>query len=486
MSAKDTEQTGTVLVVDDDAAIRALFRRSLSNAGYTVLLAEDYRQAYRHFDDLSAIDAVLLDVILPELTGLDILKRLNELPDHPPAVMVTASGVVQDAVTALKLGAFDYLTKPDDTNNLPKFLGVVANAVNYARAQREIDRLSRELADKWDQRNIIGKSAAMRRVFTLIGQVSQSDVSVLIQGDSGTGKELVARAIHVGSPRHKGPFIPVNCAAIPETLIESELFGHEKGAFTGAVAQQKGKFEAARGGSIFLDEIGDMSQGAQSRLLRVLENRSFERVGGTESIDANVRVIAATNKDLRREVENGNFRLDLYYRLSVFPIDLPTLSERIDDIPFLAAHFLHQYAAEANKTITGFDPQVMNAFTRHTWPGNVRELQNVINRAVIVAGSDRITLADLPPELTELGIAQIHLGRNAVLIEDPETNEIRPLVDVEREVIKRAIEVTNGNFTGAAQKLGIGRATLYRKVKEYGLDNGRLSPNDDTDDTDEP
>jgi DNA-binding NtrC family response regulator len=296
---------------------------------------------------------------------------------------------------------------------------------------------------------------------------------VLVQGESGTGKELVARAIHYNSGRANGPFIPVNCAAIPEQLIESELFGHEKGSFTGAVSQKKGKFELAKGGTIFLDEIGDMIPSAQTRLLRVLEERTFERVGGSEQLEANVRVIAATNKDLEEEVERSKFRLDLYYRLSVFPLSLPPLREHLDDIPLLAAHFLHRYAKETGKELRGFDPEAMNALMRHQWPGNVRELQNVIHRAVIVAQGPTVKLVDLPADLDTLGTTQNVHSRSAVLVEDPVTSDIRTLSSVERDVIDRALEITGGNVTEAAQKLGIGRATLYRKVKEYGLDAER-------------
>ncbi len=469
-SANMTERSGgTILVVDDDRSIRSLFKHNLAAAGFDVLEADDYRACYRHIDGDHQIDAVLLDVMLPELSGIDILKHIVELPRPIPTVMVTASGVVQDAVTALKLGAFDYLTKPDDTNNKPKLIGVMTNAISFGRAQREIDRLNHELAGKYSYDNIIGDSPAMQRVYTMINQVAESDATVLIQGESGTGKELIARAIHYNSPRRKGPFVPVNCAAIPETLIESELFGHEKGAFTGATATKPGKFEIARSGTIFLDEIGDMNPGAQTRLLRVLQEKTFERVGGADALKADVRVIVATNKDLEKETADSNFRIDLYYRISVFPIDLPPLRDRPDDIALLAAHFLHRYADEANREINGFEPAVMNALSKHVWQGNVRELENVIQRAVLVAGDDVIRLSDLPAHLSQLGRAQIHLGRNAVLIEDPDTNDIRPLNDVEREVIRRAIEVTAGNYTEAAQKLGIGRATLYRKVKDYDL-----------------
>ncbi len=468
-SDKNAGPGGKILVVDDDQNIRTLLRHNLQKSGFGVLEAEGYRECFRILDEERGLDAVLLDVMLPELSGLDILKRIREMPQPLPVVMVTASGVVQDAVTALKLGAFDYLVKPDDTNNIPKFIGVMGNAVSYARAQREIDRLSGELAERYRYENIIGDSPRMRQVYTMMRQVAETDASVLIQGESGTGKELIARAIHYNSPRAKAPFVPVNCAAIPETLIESELFGHEKGSFTGAVVQKKGKFELARGGTIFLDEIGEMAPGLQTRLLRVLQDGIFERVGGTEPIEVDVRVIVATNKDLQHEVEEGTFRLDLYYRISVFPIRLPPLREKPEDTPLLAAHFLHQFAEQAKKRITGFEPAVMNAFMQHTWPGNVRELENVIHRAVISADEETIRLAHLPQDLATLGMAQIHLGRNAVLIEDPDTKDIRPLSEVERDVIKRALEVTSGNFAKAAQKLQIGRATLYRKVKEYNL-----------------
>ena len=478
MCASSSRQTGgTILVVDDERDTRTYFHAALSKGGFDVIEAESHRECFRLLGEGQAnISAVLLDVMLPELSGLDILKHICELPSPPPTVLVTGYSSVQDAVAALKLGAFDYLVKPDDTSrNVDKFIGVMKNAVAFGRANREIERLNGELAEHYRYENIIGDSPRMQRVYTLMRQVSQSDISVLIQGESGTGKELIAKAIHYNSARSKAPFVPVNCGAIPDTLIESELFGHERGAFTGAISQKKGKFELARDGTIFLDEIGDMSPEAQTRLLRVLQERTFERVGGTESIEANVRVIAASNKDLQHEVEKGTVRLDLYYRISVFPVHLPALRERAEDIPLLAAHFLHLYAKEVRKRVTGFEPSAITALGQHSWPGNVRELQNVIHRAVIVAGGPTIRLADLPPELARLGMSQIHLGHNAVLIEDPATNDIRPLSDVERDVIKRALEVTGGNFTEAARKLGIGRATLYRKVKEYELEASRRS-----------
>ena len=469
--AEASDSLGTILVVDDDPSMLDLLAANLRKAGYDVLTALDHRECFDALRAYHTLDAVLLDVMLPEISGIDILKHVVKLPDPPPVVMVTASHAVENAVTALKLGAFDYLQKPHDITNVTKFIGVMRNAVDSGRSRREVARLRRELAAGNGLGNIIGESTAMRSVFAQMRQVSQSDVTVLILGASGTGKELVAKAVHYGSPRKEGPFIPVNCAAIPETLIESELFGHEKGSFTGATARKPGKFEMAKGGTIFLDEIGDMDHSSQAKLLRVLQDGSYERVGGTQPLAADVRVIAATNKNLRQLVAGGNFREDLYYRLDVFPIRLPSLAERMDDVPILAAHFLHRFARELEKELSGFHPSVMNTFTQHTWPGNVRELENVVHRAAIAArNGSAIQLADLPPELADLGASQIHVGKKFVPVEDPVSNTIRPLKEVERDVIRRALEMTSGNLARAAQGLKIGRATLYRKVKEYDLD----------------
>lgn len=461
---------GTVLIVDDDPAIRKLLAVALERAGFQVRQAEGYRQCYGEMSDTASVDAVLLDIMLPEVNGLEILRHCSGLDSPPAIVMMTASTDVSDAVSALKLGAFDYLIKPDDTSNLPKLTGVLRNAVSFTRSKREIVRLKRELVARGRPAEIVGTSAPMQRVFEAIRQVADSDASVLITGESGTGKELVAKAIHEASSRSRGPFVVVNCSAIPITLIESELFGHEKGAFTGAIAQKRGKFEIAHGGTIFLDEIGDMDSGSQTRLLRVLQEQAFERVGGTHTINVDVRVIAATNQDLQARVRESAFRLDLFYRIAVFAISLPPLRDRTEDIPLLAAHFLNLHASKAHKEATGFEPAAMNALIRHAWPGNVRELGNVIQHAVIVSEGPTIRLEHLPPHLVQASVPETPAGENAVLLRDPSTHDIRPLKEVEKEVMKRALEATEGNFALAAMKLQIGRATLYRKVKEYGLD----------------
>jgi DNA-binding NtrC family response regulator len=461
-----------ILVVDDDPAVLRLFRLNLENEGFDVRTASNFEEFVQQ-RAFAEPDAILLDVMLPGTNGIEILRGICARADHPPVVMVTASGVVQNAVTALKLGAFDYLVKPEDIRNVPKFVGVMKNALQHGKAQEEIKRLKDELKGRHSFGNIIGESESMNRIFDMVRQVSQGDISVLIQGASGTGKELIARAIHYDSPRSSGPFVTVNCAAIPVTLIESELFGHTKGAFTGAIAQKKGKFEVAHGGSIFLDEIGDMDPSSQAKLLRVLQDHTFERVGGTEPLTANVRVIAATNRELSRLVESNEFRADLYYRINVFPIEMPSLAERREDVPLLAAHFLHRFAESLDRKIDGFTPAVMNVLAEHDWPGNVRELENVVHRAVIAAGQGRIDLVHLPPELAEKGRSRIQAG--GVEIEpvayrnEPTVDGIIPLADVERETIQRAIFATSGNLARAAQGLGIGRATLYRKVKQFDL-----------------
>ena len=466
-----TDHHAAILVVDDDQSMLDLFSANLVRAGYEIIPALNHTECFKALKDYHALDAVLLDVMLPEISGLDILKHINKLPDPPPVVMVTASDEVQNAIKALKLGAFDYLQKSTDITNITKFLRVMRNAVNAGRSRREVIRLQQELMENNGLGNIIGDSSGMRSVFAQIRQVAQSDVTVLVLGASGTGKELAAKAIHYNSSRRNGPFVPVNCAAIPATLIESELFGHEKGSFTGATARKPGKFEIAREGTIFLDEIGDMDHNSQAKLLRVLQDGSYERVGGTQPLAADVRVIAATNKNLRQLVSDGNFREDLYYRLDVFPIRMPTLTERMDDVPLLAAHFLYRFNGELEKNVTGFHPSVMNTLTQHTWPGNVRELENVVHRAVIAAPSNEdVQLSHLPPDLAELGASQIHVRKDFVSVEDPVENRIRPLKDVEKDVIQRALRKTSGNFAKAAQELQIGRATLYRKVKEYSLD----------------
>jgi len=453
------ETTGTVWVVDDDAAIRELLGYMLERAGFAV-------EAFASGADVLAVagrvpDAVLLDLMMPEVDGVEVLKELKRRMPELPVVILTAVNDVSRAVEVTKLGAFDYLVKPVDERRL---LSVLRHAVSVRRLEREVERLRGELGERFHLRRIVGSSAAMRRVYDQIERVKDSDISVFISGESGTGKELVARAIHYGSRRASGPFVDVNCAAIPESLQESELFGHEKGAFTGAVAAYAGRFEQAQGGTIFLDEVGEMSPSTQARLLRVLQERTLQRIGGTRRIELDVRVISASNTDLEEAVREGRFRQDLYYRLVVFPIQLPPLRERREDIPLLVEHFLEKHAADAGRRVRRVHPDALRRLLAHDWPGNVRELENVIHRALLVCDGEEIAPDDLPPELGRLATA-------------PAAEEVpMSLEELERWAIERAVAACGGNLSEAARRLGIGRSTLYRKMQQYGIGPSTRGP----------
>jgi DNA-binding NtrC family response regulator len=365
-------------------------------------------------------------------------------------------------VELTKLGAYDYLIKPVDQERL---LTTLDRALSHGSLEKEVERLKSELSDRYHLRSIVGSSSAMRTVYNQIEKVLESEITVFIGGESGTGKELVAKAIHYASLRSDGPFIDVNCAAIPEGLQESELFGHEKGAFTGALATHPGKFEQANGGTIFLDEVGEMSASAQARLLRVLQERVLQRVGGTDTIELDVRVISASNRDLAGMVEEGGFRQDLFYRLVVFPIALPPLRDRREDIPLLVEHFLEKHARDAGKRITRVDKQAMEALAQHGWPGNVRELENVIHRTLLVSAGLELTLDDLPE-----GIGGGAMAAPSVQVGDPApAGKPKTLEEMEREAIIGALERNEGNLSDVARQLGIGRSTLYRKLEQYGL-----------------
>jgi DNA-binding NtrC family response regulator len=455
-----TEKT-LIWVVDDDPAIRELLSFIAGEAGYEVDTFASGAEILASSG--AAPDAILLDLMMPEVDGVEVLKEINRRHPKLPVIMVTADHDVQRAVEVTKLGAYDYLTKPIDQERL---LTTLSNALSHGDLEREVARLKEELSDRYHLRSIVGSSAAMRKVYEQIEKVLESEITVFIAGESGTGKELVSKAIHYASLRSDGPFIDVNCAAIPEGLQESELFGHEKGAFTGAVATHPGKFERASGGTIFLDEVGEMSPSAQARLLRVLQERVLQRVGGTETIELDVRVISASNRDLAKMVEDGSFRQDLYYRLVVFPITLPPLRDRREDIPLLVEHFLEKYARDAGKRVTGVESQAMDAMAGHGWPGNVRELENVIHRTLLVSSGLELTLEDLPP-----GIG----GDEAVPRDAQPTTApgggsgTLNLEELEREAIIRALESNKGNLSDVARQLGIGRSTLYRKLEQYGL-----------------
>jgi DNA-binding NtrC family response regulator len=402
--------------------------------------------------------------MMPEVDGVEVLKEIHRRYPKLPVIMVTADHDVQRAVEVTKLGAYDYITKPIDQERLLTTLG---NALSHGSLEKEVARLKEELSDRYHLRSIVGSSAAMRRVYDQVEKVLESEITVFIAGESGTGKELVAKAIHYASLRSDGPFIDVNCAAIPEGLQESELFGHEKGAFTGAVATHPGKFEQAAGGTIFLDEVGEMSASAQARLLRVLQERVLQRVGGTETIELDVRVISASNRDLAKLVEDGEFRQDLFYRLVVFPITLPPLRDRREDIPLLVEHFLEKYARDAGKRVTRVEAQVMEALTQHGWPGNVRELENVIHRTLLVSSGLELTVDDLPPGIGQTSAADEMEARPATGAD--EGGATLNLEELERKTIARAMEQNKGNLSDVARQLGIGRSTLYRKLEQYGL-----------------
>ncbi len=453
-----------IWVVDDDPAVRELLSFIITEAGHGV---DTFASGAEVLASSGAVpDAILLDLMMPEVDGVEVLKEISRRHPTIPVIMVTADDDVQRAVEVTKLGAYDYLTKPIDQERLLTTLG---NAVSHRSLEKEVARLKEELSDRYHLRNIVGSSAAMRKVYDQIEKVLESEITVFIAGESGTGKELVAKAIHYASLRSDGPFVDVNCAAIPEGLQESELFGHEKGAFTGAVATHPGKFEQASGGTIFLDEVGEMSPSAQARLLRVLQERVLQRVGGTETIELDVRVISASNRDLAKMVEEGSFRQDLYYRLVVFPITLPPLRDRREDIPLLVEHFLEKYARDAGKRVTRVEARAMEAMSSHGWPGNVRELENVIHRTLLVSSGLELTFEDLPSGIG--GESAVASGETTPAVEAPAPvgSGTLNLEELEREAIIRAMENNKGNLSDVARQLGIGRSTLYRKLEQYGL-----------------
>ncbi len=449
--------TTRVWVVDDDPAVRQLLSFLVSSQGHQVESFASGREVLAHVGEPP--DAVLLDLMMPEVDGVEVLRELRRRAPGLPVIVLTALNDVRSAVEVTKLGAFDYLLKPFDQERL---LVTLRNAVSQRELGREVTRLKVELGERYHLRHMVGSSPPMRRVYEQIERVLESDISVFISGESGTGKELVAKAIHYGSGRSAGPFVDVNCAAIPEGLQESELFGHERGAFTGAVAAHAGKFEQANGGTVFLDEVGEMSGSAQARLLRVLQERSLQRVGGVRRVDLDVRVISASNRDLAALVREGTFRQDLFYRLVVFPIHLPPLRQRRDDIPLLVEHFLAKHAADAGRRVDRVQPAAMARLQAYDWPGNVRELENVVHRALLVTPGPELRAEDLPLELPLSPDLPLELPAGGD----------RTLEELERWAIQETLRRADGNVSDAARRLGIGRSTLYRKMEQYGLHPG--------------
>ena len=455
----------TVLVVEDDAAMRELLYEALSDEGYRVELASGGRAGIARVK-AGGIDLVVTDVKMPDLDGLDALQEIRTVEPTPHVIVITAFGSIETAIKAVKLGAYDYITKPFDIDVLT--LGV-EKALNERGLRREVARLRREVERPYRFDNIIGKAQPMQDVFALIRRLAGSAANVLITGESGTGKELIARALHFNSPRAKRPFVAVNCAAIPDTLLESELFGYKRGAFTDARTDRPGMFVEADGGTLFLDEIGDLSPPLQAKLLRVIQEREIRPLGAQRSEKVDVRVLSATNRDLEQRMKEGAFREDLFYRLNVINVALPPLRDRGDDILPLAEHFLAATAARGNKRVAAFTASALKVLTAYQWPGNVRELENVVERAVALAESTELGVEDLPPQVRERRMADIHAGALARNL---------TLAELEREYIARVLSAEGGNKTRAAQRLGLDRKTLYRKLEEYDRvpDESELEP----------
>lgn len=445
----------TVLIVDDERNTREGLARALRRK-YNILLADSGMAALEVLKT-ERPDAVLTDLRMPGMDGMTLVKRILSSDAQPVCILLTAYGNVETAVEAMKAGAYDFLTKPVNLDRLEVLLKRAIQTKNLEASNRQ---LKQELDAKYGMDNIIGHSPAMQAVFDTIRQVAPSRATVLISGESGTGKELVAHALHRLSNRVNHSFIAVHCAALSDNLLESELFGHERGAFTGATETRKGRFELADGGTLFLDEIGEIEPATQVKLLRVLEERNFERVGGMEKIEVDTRLLVATNRNLRRMVEEGTFREDLFFRLNVVQITLPPLRERRDDIPLLLNHFLKEFCQENAKQIEGFTPEALDGLIKYLWPGNIRELRNVMERMVVLSRSDKLTLRDLPSEIKD--------GSAALKTTGP-LRGATSMQDAEKKMIMQALDDHHGNRTRAAEQLGISRRTLHRKLHEFDL-----------------
>jgi DNA-binding NtrC family response regulator len=458
-----------ILVVDDEKDTVEMITALLELEGYKVLSALSGSEAMRVLETESPkdpeletpVDLILLDILLGDADGRDICLKIkeNEKLKFIPVIILTVRSGLQDKISSLNLGADDYLTKPFINEELLAKVKVMLRIKNlHDELKMEKNKnilLTQALEKRYSFSNILGKNTRMQEIFELILDIANTDSTVLIQGESGTGKELIARAIHFNSHRKNKPFVVANCSAYSQNLLESELFGHEKGSFTGAIRRKVGRFEMANGGTIFLDEIGEVSPPTQILLLRVLQDHRFERVGGEETLAVDVRVIAATNKNLMNEMKKGTFREDLYYRLNVIPIFVSPLRERKDDIPLLASHFLQKFNHERGKEITSFSPEVMEIFLKHSWPGNVRELENVIDHAIIIAKQDKIFPRDLPQPLLQEAMS---------------TQELITLQDYEKDLILKTLKETNWNKHKTAKRLNINRSTLYGKMKRYGFE----------------
>jgi len=453
----------TILIVDDEKNYPRILGAVLEEEGFEILTANSGKEALELLE-VSDVDLVLTDMKMPSMDGIDLLERIKTREPDLPVIMMTAHGTVDKAVEAMQKGAYSYILKPFDNERLILY---VNKAIAMYRVVKENRRLRSAVSSRYSFGNLIGKSKAMQDMFDLIRKVAPTGATVLIQGESGTGKELVAKSIHFNSPRRDKPFVAVNCAALAETLLESELFGHEKGAFTGAVATKKGRFELADGGTLFLDEIGELTPALQVKLLRVLQEKVIERVGGARPIPVDIRVIAATNKKLKSEMAQGRFREDLFFRINVVHLPLPPLKQRQEDIRLLVEHFLHKYASErkSGDPITGIEPEAERLFYEYSWPGNVRELENLIERLVILSPGGRIRVTDLPRSFRE------HVHDNQYLERIPTDAKLYDtLAMIEKSLILRALKKSGYVQSRAAELLGIGKSGLNQKIKKYELD----------------
>ena len=457
-------QAAKILVVDDDAVARELLAEALKKEGYDVEAFGSGEAAIARGRE-GRVDLVLTDIRMGAVDGLTVLREFKRMSQDTAIVVLTAFGSLEGAIEAIKQGAYDYLAKPFKKEEIKL---VVQRSLDHCRLLRENTKFREELKSKDEWSPLVGSSPAMLEVYKLVARVSESKSTVLLQGESGTGKELIARAIHGNSPRRDKPFVPVNCGALPDTLLESEMFGYEKGAFTGAVGTKTGLFESASGGTLFLDEVGELGQALQVKLLRVMQDHEVRRVGGTHSIKVDVRIIAATNRDLEQFVKEGKFRDDLFYRLNVVRITLPSLTERQEDIPMLAHYFLQKCATGTTTPVRGFHPDTMELLNRYRWPGNVRELENAIERAVSLSHGPLLTPDDLPVAIRQ---APIHADAKP---ESPDTTEpvCLTLEEVEKRHLVRVLKETKGNKVKASKILGIDRRTLYRMAERFGLDLG--------------
>ncbi|MEW6417103.1 MAG: sigma-54 dependent transcriptional regulator [Nitrospirota bacterium] len=465
-----------ILIIDDDESVRDSLKVFLEEKGYKVTTASG-GQAGIDLLKKEKFDVFLIDLIMPGMGGLDVIKELSAFNINTPGIVVTAYASVQTAVDAMKLGAFDYVTKPFVLDEL---MIIINRAINVSRLQRENLMLKKQLKRKYDFEGLIGDSPRMQQVFEMIEKVADTDSTIFITGKSGTGKELIAKTIHYNSSRSQKPFVPLNCAAIPRDLLESELFGHEKGAFTGAIATRAGRFELAHEGTLFLDEIGELDPSLQAKLLRVLQEMEFERVGGVKTIKVDVRIIAATNKDLEKATKEGKFREDLFYRLNVIPIHIPSLKKRVEDIPLLIDHFINKFSKRRKREPLKFSSEALDCLLKYRWPGNVRELENLIERLTILVSGNVVKVSDLPEKFhEETGIEMVkesyfvkapdHTFKEFVL-PDAGINLNSVLENMERKLIQSALEKTGGIKNKAAELLGLNRTTLIEKLKKKNIE----------------